>query len=84
LGENEAAEGLEECVLRRVVQGVGERFDFVHDRIRQVVYGQLLAPRRKLIHASIGQALEAVYAHDLGPHHAALGMHYRRGQVWER
>src|SRR5436309_7307878 len=36
----------EELVRRRVLH-VGERFDFTHDRIREVAYGGLLAHRRK-------------------------------------
>jgi len=31
------------------MQGLGERFDFTHDRIREVASGRVLTPRRKLI-----------------------------------
>jgi DNA-binding SARP family transcriptional activator len=82
--EREAADGVEELVRRRILQGVGERFDFTHDRIRDVAYGQLLGPRRKLLHAAVGQALEDVYAVNLGPQCGALGTHYRAGEVWEK
>jgi DNA-binding SARP family transcriptional activator len=82
LGEREAAEGLEELVRRRVLHGVGERFDFTHDRIREVVYTELLPPRRKLVHRQVAEALEALYADNLGPHYAALGTHFHAGEVW--
>ena len=78
-----AAESVEELVRRRVVHAVGDRFDFTHDRIREVAYGQLLPPRRKLLHAGVARALEAVHAADLAPHVAALGAHYFGGEVWD-
>jgi DNA-binding SARP family transcriptional activator len=84
LGEREAAEGVEELVRRRVVHGVGERFDFIHDRIREVAYGQILVPRRKFLHGLVARALEEVYADNLEPHYAALGVHYRAGGVREK
>jgi DNA-binding SARP family transcriptional activator len=82
LGEREAAEGLEELVRRRVLHGVGERFDFTHDRVREVVYAELLPPRRKLLHRQVAEALEALYADNLEPHYAALGTHFHAGDVW--
>jgi len=84
ISAREAARGIEELVRRRVLQGVGERLDFAHDRIREVASEGLLAPQRKLLHARIARALEKVYAQNLEPHLAALGMHYREGGVWER
>ena len=84
LREREAAEGVEELVRRRVLHGVGEQFDFTHDRIREVAYHQLLPPRRKLLHGLVGRALEELYAENLEPHYAALGVHYREGEVWEK
>jgi hypothetical protein len=51
VGEREAALGVEELVRRRMLHGVGERFDFTHDRIREVIATGLLALRRKVLHA---------------------------------
>ncbi len=84
LDEREAAEGVEELVRRGVLHGVGTRLDFAHDRIREVAYGQLFPPRRTRLHASVGEAIEAAYADELEPHHGALGVHFRRGEVWEK
>ena len=84
LDEREAAEGVEELVRRRVLHGVGARLDFAHDRIREVAYGQLFPPRRTRLHAAVGSAIEAVYADHLEPHHGALGVHYRHGEVWAK
>jgi DNA-binding SARP family transcriptional activator/predicted ATPase len=79
LAETDAAEALEELVRRRVVHSVGERFDFTHDRIREVAYGRLLRERQRALHARIAESMETLYADRLGDqverlaHHAALG-----------
>jgi tetratricopeptide (TPR) repeat protein len=76
LGRRETAEGLEELVRRRILDAVGERFDFTHVRIRQVVYQALLAPRRQALHAAIGEAVEAVYAGRLDDMYERLAYHF--------
>ena len=60
LSRRETAEAVEELVRRRVLDAVGERFDFTHARLRQAVYQSLLVPRRQATHAAIGEAVEAV------------------------
>jgi DNA-binding SARP family transcriptional activator len=62
LGAAETAEALEELVRRRIVSATDEGFDFTHDRIRRVVYDELLVSRRQTLHAAVGAALEAVHA----------------------
>jgi tetratricopeptide (TPR) repeat protein len=75
---------VEELVRRRMLHGVDERFDFTHDRIREVVYGGLLPPRRTLLHGDVAVALEALTAGTLDPPAAALGMHYRHAEAWDK
>ena len=84
LGDAEAAQGVEELVRRRIFQGVDERFDFTHDRIREVARAELLAPRRRVLHRSVAEAIEAVHAADLEPHILALGLHYHGAEMWPR
>jgi tetratricopeptide (TPR) repeat protein len=79
-----AVDGVEELVRHRVLRAVGERFDFVHDRIREVVAGGLLGPRRCLLHRQVAEAIESLHADELPAHAAALGMHYLEGEVWAR
>jgi DNA-binding SARP family transcriptional activator len=81
---HETARGLEELVRRRVLHGVGARFDFTHDRVREVAYGRLVPPRRALLHTAVGRAIEALHANELAMHHGALGAHYRLGELWEK
>ncbi|PYM92439.1 MAG: hypothetical protein DME04_15475 [Candidatus Rokuibacteriota bacterium] len=80
----EAAAGVEELVRRGVLQGVGERFDFIHDRIREVVSGRLLSPRRKLLHLRVAEALEAARSHDPDVEMLSIGLHYRDAEVWDK
>jgi tetratricopeptide (TPR) repeat protein len=80
--EHATAEGIEELVRRHVLRGTGERFEFGHDRIRAIVYDQLLPPQRKVRHRRVGEALEARYAPNLEPHHLALATHFREAGVW--
>jgi DNA-binding SARP family transcriptional activator len=82
LGEAEAAEGVEELVRHRLLHGGSEGLEFTHDRIREVVYDQLLPARRALLHRRVAEALEALHAGALEPHALALGTHYREGEAW--
>jgi DNA-binding SARP family transcriptional activator len=84
LGAPRAAEGVEELILRRILHGSGEHLDFSHDRIREVSRDRLRPARRKALHARIANAIEELYAPDLAPHCAALGFHYRQGEVWDK
>ena len=78
----DAAEGVEELVRRRVLHGIGERFDFTHERVREVVHDRLLAPQRKVLHGQVAKAIEEVYAENLEAHYAALGLHWNEGEIW--
>jgi len=84
MDEAAAATALEELVRRRLVHGLGERFDFTHDRIWEVVYAQLSPVRRRLLHVSVARAIESRHGGDLAPRHAALGVHWTKGQIWDR
>jgi DNA-binding SARP family transcriptional activator len=84
LGEPEAADGLEELVRRRVLHGVGDRFDFRHERIRDVVAAELSPPARRHLHASVAAALEGRAEGDELRHGETLGMHYREAGIWDR
>src|SRR5262245_45008963 len=83
LDERHAAEGVEELVRRRVLHGFGEQLDFTHEWIREVVYNELVHPRRKRLHVLVAEALEDLHAGD-PRHYAALAGHYHAGEVWEK
>ena len=78
LGRRETAEAVEELVRRRILDTVGERFDFTHARLRQAVYASLLAPRQQALHTAIGEATESVYAGRLDEVYDRLAHHFSR------
>jgi tetratricopeptide (TPR) repeat protein len=93
--ERHAAEAVEEMVRHRVLQAVGDQLDFTHDRVREVAYGRLLPPRRRLLHRAVVDALEAVGTetaevteprarHRLDEHVEQLAHHALRGELWEK
>jgi DNA-binding SARP family transcriptional activator len=84
LGEPETADGVEELVRRRILHGIGDRFDFSHERIRDVVVAELLGPRRQLLHAAIAAAMEERVGQDVLRHTVALGTHYREAGIWDK
>ena len=81
--ERETAEAMEELVRRRVVHGVGDRFDFTHDRIREVVAGELLLPRAPL-HARIVEAIELLHRDRFGGEIERLAYHAVRGGLRDK
>jgi len=84
LREAETADGLEELVRQHIFEPKGDRFAFVHDRVREVAYSRLLVPRRKLLHGQVAEALEALHAANLQPHYGSLGLHYAKGEQWAK
>jgi tetratricopeptide (TPR) repeat protein len=84
LGEEVVAGGVEALIRRRVFHSVGERFDFCHDRVREVAYDQMLGPRRTALHRRVVEAMETADAGDPERHHLALGLHCFAGEVWDK
>jgi DNA-binding SARP family transcriptional activator len=84
LDEAEIAAVVEKLVRHSVFHGVGESFDFMHDRIRTVAYDLLLPPHRAVLHRRVARALEVVAEHDPPSQHLMLGTHYRLGEVWDQ
>lgn len=83
------ASDLEEAVLVRALDELwqrhivrvqaDERWDFSHDRIREVAYGGIGPARRRLIHRRIAQGMELLFAGRLDEVSASLAMHLDRG-----
>jgi DNA-binding SARP family transcriptional activator len=80
LEEDAVVRALDELWRRHVVRvQAGERWDFSHDRIREVAYGSIGPARTRLIHRRIAQALERTFASDLDPVSAPIANHLDRG-----
>jgi DNA-binding SARP family transcriptional activator len=76
LSEHETAAAVEELVRRRLLEAVGEHFAFSHQWARDVIYSQVLSPRRLALHGAVGAAMEALHADRLDEVSDQLADHF--------
>ncbi len=80
LDEHTLVRALDELWRRHIVrEQADERWDFSHDRIREVAYASIAPARRRLIHRRIAQGLELLYADRLDDASASIAVHLERG-----
>ena len=71
---------LDELWQRRIIrEHTGERFDFSHDRLREVAYAALGPVRRGVLHRRVAEALRTHHAADLDAVSARIAAHYDKG-----
>jgi predicted ATPase/DNA-binding SARP family transcriptional activator len=80
LEESALVRALDELWRRHIVRVQGdERWDFSHDRIREVAYASIAPARRRLIHRRIAQAMEALFHDRLDEVSGAIAGHLEHG-----
>ena len=80
LEEHALVRALDELWRRQIVRVQDEeRWDFSHDRIREVAYGRIGPAQRRLIHRRIAQGMELLYASRLDDVSASIAAHLDRG-----
>ena len=80
LEEDALVRALDELWQRHIVrEQADERWDFSHDRIREVAYSAISPARRRLIHRRIAQGLELVHADRVDEASASIAVHLERG-----
>ena len=80
LEEPALVHALDELWRRHIVRvQADERWDFSHDRIREVTYAGIGPARRRLIHRRIAQGMELLFASRLDEVSASIAMHLDRG-----
>jgi DNA-binding SARP family transcriptional activator len=80
LEEDALVRALDELWRRHIVRvQADERWDFSHDRIREVTYDAIGPARRRLIHRRIAQGMELLFADRLDEGSASIAMHLDRG-----
>lgn len=83
--EQQIIDGLDELWQQGIVRTHGpQRYDFSHDRIREVAYLTVGPVQRPQWHRQVAQALEMLYAQDLTPVSAQLAFHYEEVGETER
>jgi DNA-binding SARP family transcriptional activator len=80
LEEDALVRALDELWRRQIVRVQSdERWDFSHDRIREVAYSRIGPARRRLIHRRIAQGMELLFADRLDDMSASIAVHLDRG-----
>jgi len=67
-----------------VVEESAERFAFRHALTREVIYADLLARERRVLHRTIAESIEHLYAPSLDTRATDLAYHFSAAEVWER
>jgi len=77
---------VEALVKRRLLheEPEGGVYDFSHDKVREVVYGDIGGARRRLLHQSVAEALERRGDGETHERDARLAEHYERAHVWSK
>ncbi len=75
-----AVRALDELWHKRIVREHGANsYDFTHDKLREVAYGEISAPQRHRLHRRVAQALEAMHVgEDLDSVSGQIASHYER------
>src|SRR6266516_1859964 len=80
-----AVRALDELWHKRIVREHGANsYDFTHDKLREVAYGEISAPQRRMLHRRVAQALEAIHAEDLDSVSGQIAAHYERAGMIEQ
>ena len=80
LEEDTLVRALDELWRRHIVRvQADERWDFSHDRIREVAYSAIAPARRRLIHRRIAQGMELLFANRLDEVSASIAVQLDRG-----
>jgi DNA-binding SARP family transcriptional activator/predicted ATPase len=83
--EDVVVRALDELWRKRIVREQGDNaYDFSHDKLREVAYGEASAPKRHLLHRRVAEALVAGHEKDLDPVSAQVAAHYESAGLPEQ
>jgi DNA-binding SARP family transcriptional activator/predicted ATPase len=83
--EERVARALDELWRKRIVREQGlNAYDFTHDKLRDVAYGETSAPQRRRLHRRVAEALVAAHENDLDPVSAQIAAHYENAGLAEQ
>ena len=71
-------------LLREVSAQPEREYSFKHPLVQEAIYNTLLVRRRRELHETVGQVLEALYPDRLDEFYAALARHYAAAERWEQ
>ena len=80
-----AVRALDELWHKRIMREHGTNsYDFTHDKLREVAYGEISAPQRRLLHSRVAQVLETIHADDLDGVSGEVAYHHERAGMIEQ
>ena len=84
--EQQLFEALELLVKRRLLreEPQGGVYDFSHDKVREVVYGDIGGARRRQLHRLVAESLERLGEGETYERDAQLAEHYERAKLWSK
>jgi DNA-binding CsgD family transcriptional regulator len=86
IGETELAAVLDELSAQRILEerdgAAAASYDFTHPILQQVTYSALGGARARLLHARVGEALEAFYGNRAMAHAGELALHFSRAHTF--
>lgn len=81
----ETLQALDDLLRCRLIEerlaALGRDYAFTHQKIQEIVYAGLPLRRRQYLHALVGQAIEHVYAAQLGELAGELAFHFQHGRL---
>ncbi|HZX42068.1 MAG TPA: hypothetical protein VFE93_09535, partial [Myxococcaceae bacterium] len=83
--EDVVARALDELWRKRIIREQGPNaYDFTHDKVREVAYGEISAPQRRRLHRRVAEVLVADHEKDLDPVSAQIAAHYESAGLPEQ
>lgn len=76
-------DAVDELWQRRIISEQGVRYDFSHDKMREVVLEMINSARRRLLHRTAADALAKVRGNDIAAINPQLAAHYHRAGMIE-
>jgi predicted ATPase len=85
LDEEVLLDHIERLMKANIIHEINvDEYKFDHTLIREVIYNDLGARRKKLLHAKIGSSIEHLYKNNLTEYYAKLAYHYSKGGVFDK
>jgi DNA-binding SARP family transcriptional activator len=83
--EEVVVRALDELWRKRIVREHGPNaYDFTHDKLREVAYGETSAPQRRRLHRRVAEVLVATHEKDFDPVSAQIATHYESAGLFEQ
>lgn len=82
--EDTLIQSLDELWQRRIIREYGSHtYDFSHDKLREVAYGEMSPVRQRRLHRSVAEALKTCFANTLDLVSGQVASHYERAGLPE-